>query len=250
VLTDNFRPFATRIETPFSVWQDIARGKIDGQEALMRHKYKVSGDFSLMIHWDKYFGGGLAGGKPVRPTQGQNKPERHSLLFFILPFALFWTVINMLPKLGAYIAIIAAAAVPLFLRSFSLTIYDAISSFSVIALSVASLFLPLRFVLALSYGVFAAMWLVSSLCTKTPLTAWYAAKNYGGEAAYHNPLFIRTNKIIDIGWGIAYALCCLLMAAGLYLYAMLANAAGPIAMGIFTIWFQRWYPAYYARKGQ
>jgi multimeric flavodoxin WrbA len=248
VLTENFLPFTTRIETPFSVWQDIAQGKISSQEALMQHKYRVSGDFSLMIRWGEYFGGGQAGGKSGRAIQRQNKPEKRSLLLCVLPFTVFWTTINMLPEFGAYITIIAAASVPLFLRVFALTIYDVIGSFSVIVLSIASLYLPLRFVLAASYGVFAALWLVSSLCTKIPLSAWYVAKNYGSEAAYNNPLFIRTNKIIDIGWGITYAACCLLMAAGFYIYAVLANTAGSAAMGLFTLWFQKWYPAYYARK--
>jgi multimeric flavodoxin WrbA len=248
VLTDNFRPFTTRIETPFAVWQDIARGNISGQEALMRHEYRVLGDFDLMIHWDEFFAGGQAGGKSGRAIQMRNKPEKRSLLFCVLPFAVFWTVINMFPEFGAYIAVIAAASVPLFLRVFALTIYDAIGGFSVIVLSIASLYLPLRLVLAASYGVFAALWLVSSLCTKMPLSAWYVAKNYGNEAAYDNPLFIRTNKIIDIGWGIAYAACCLFMAAGFYRYAVLVNTAGSVAMGLFTLWFQKWYPAYYARK--
>ncbi|MDR2211371.1 MAG: NAD(P)H-dependent oxidoreductase, partial [Spirochaetaceae bacterium] len=248
VLTDSFRPFTTRIETPFSVWQDIAQGKISGQDALMQHKYRVSGDFNLMLHWDEYFGGGETGGKPARAAEGQKKPEKRSLLFCILPFAVFWTLINVLPELGAYITIIAAASVPLFMRAFSLTLYDVVSSFSVIALSIASLYLPLRFVMAASYGIFAALWLVSSLCTKMPLSAWYAAQNYGSEAAYQNPLFIRTNKIIDIGWGMVYVLCCLLMAAGVYGYAILVNAGGSLVMGIFTVWFQKWYPAYYAGK--
>jgi hypothetical protein len=201
-----------------------------------------------MIHWDEYFGGGQIGGKPARPMQKQNKPEKRSLLFCILPFSLFWTLVNVLPELGAYITIIAAASVPLFMRTFSLTLYDVISSFSVIALSIASLYLPLRFVMALSYGVFAALWLVSSLCTKMPLSAWYVAQDYGGEAAYQNPLFIRTNKIIDTGWGILYVVCCLLMAAGVYGYAILVNTGGSLVMGIFTVWFQKWYPAYYAGK--
>ncbi|GHU27128.1 hypothetical protein FACS1894164_19050 [Spirochaetia bacterium] len=244
VLTDNFHPFTTRIETPLSVWQDISKGKISGQDALMQHKYRVHGDFNLMLHWDDYFGGGPARGKSIR----QNKPEKRSLLFCIVPFMVFWTVINLLPEFGAYIAIIVAASVPLFSHSFALTRYDTISSFSVIALSIATLFLPLHLVLAVSYGIFAALWLVSSLCTKMPLSAWYVAKNYGNEAVYDNPLFIRTNKIIDIGWGIIYAVCCLLMATGFYMYAILVNTVGTTAMGIFTIWFQKWYPAYYARK--
>jgi multimeric flavodoxin WrbA len=248
VLTDNFHAFTTRIETPLSVWQDISKGKISGQEALMQHKYKVFGDFNLMIHWDEYFGGGLASGKSNHAMQTQNKLTKRSLLFCILPFAVFWTVINMLPEFGAYITIIVAASVLLFSHRFALTPYDTISSFSVVALSVASVYLPLRLVLAISYGIFAAMWLMSSLCTKIPLSAWYVAKDYGKEAAYGNPLFIRTNKIIDIGWGITYAVCCLLMATGFYMYAILVNTAGAVAMGIFTAWFQKWYPAYYARK--
>jgi hypothetical protein len=231
-------------------WQDIARGGISGQEALMRHQYRVVGGFNLMIHWDEYFAGGQAGGKSAGTVQGQNRPEKRSLLLYVLPFAVFWATITMYPELGAHIAIITAAAVPLFLRAFALTLYDAIGSFSVIVLSIASLYLPLRLVLAASYGVFAALWLVSSLCTKMPLSAWYVAKNYGNEAAYGNPLFIRTNKIIDIGWGIVYAVCCLLMAAGFYMYAVLVNTAGTIGMGLFTLWFQRWYPAHYARKAK
>ncbi|GHU40441.1 hypothetical protein FACS1894190_07340 [Spirochaetia bacterium] len=248
VLADNFHPFTTRIETPLSVWQDISRGKISGQDALMRHKYRVHGDLNLMLHWDDYFGVAPAGGKSIRSVQMQNKPEKRSMLFCIVPFMVFWTVINLLPEFGAYIAIIVAASVPLFSHSFALTKYDTTSSFSVIALSIVSLYLPLSFILAASYGIFAAMWLVSSLCTKMPLSALYVAKDYGNEAAYANPLFIKTNKIIDTGWGIIYAVCCLLMATGFYMYAILVNIAGTTAMGIFTVWFQKWYPAYYARR--
>ncbi|GMO57514.1 MAG: hypothetical protein Ta2G_17240 [Termitinemataceae bacterium] len=248
VLTDNFQPFTTRIETPLGVWQDISRGKISGQDAMMQHKYRVHGDFNLMLYWDDYFAVAPARGKSRRSVQMQNKTEKRSLLFCIVPFMVFWTVINLLPEFGSYIAIIVAGSVSLFLHSFVLTKYDTISSFSVIVLSIASLYLPLFFIMATSYGIFAAMWLVSSLCTKMPLSAWYVAKNYGNEAAYDNPLFIRTNKIIDIGWGITYAVCCLLMVADFYIYAILVNTVGTTAMGIFTVWFQKWYPPYYARK--
>ena len=52
VLTDNFRDMTTRIETPYSVWKAIASGEISGQEALAQQKYRVKGDFNLMLHWD------------------------------------------------------------------------------------------------------------------------------------------------------------------------------------------------------
>jgi hypothetical protein len=216
----------------------------------MQHKYRVQGDFELMIHWNEYFGGGQAREKSVgsNAAQAHNKPAKRSLLFCILPFVVFWTALTALPEFGMYVAIILAASVPLFSHRFSLTVYDTISSFSVVALSIASLYLPLRLVMAVSYGIFAAMWLLSSLCTKMPLSAWYVAKNYGSAVAYDNPLYIKTNKIIDIGWGITYVICCLLMAVGFYKFALLVNAVGTAAMGIFTAWFQKWYPAYYARK--
>jgi hypothetical protein len=99
----------------------------------------VPDDFDLTIHWDDYFDAGQAGGKSVRSIQQRNKPEKRSLLLCVLPFAVFWTAINISPELGAYIAIIAAASIPLFLRAFAFFIYDAIGSFSVIALSIASL---------------------------------------------------------------------------------------------------------------
>ncbi len=46
----------TRIDTPFTVWSAISRGEIGGAEALGKQMYTVSGDFSLMIDWDKIFG--------------------------------------------------------------------------------------------------------------------------------------------------------------------------------------------------
>lgn len=46
----------TVIHTPFSVWQSIAAGEIEGSAALMKHLYSVEGDFDLMLKWDDYFG--------------------------------------------------------------------------------------------------------------------------------------------------------------------------------------------------
>jgi hypothetical protein len=37
------------IDTPFGVWMDIMTGKTDGRQMLMEHKYKISGDMSLMM---------------------------------------------------------------------------------------------------------------------------------------------------------------------------------------------------------
>ena len=56
VLTDESLRATTRIDTPFSVWLSLSRGEMRGDEALAKHLYTVSGDFSLMMNWDRYFG--------------------------------------------------------------------------------------------------------------------------------------------------------------------------------------------------
>jgi putative sterol carrier protein/putative NADPH-quinone reductase len=45
------------IESPFEVWMDIMTQKQDGQRAFMEGKYKVSGDFSLLLKMNELFGG-------------------------------------------------------------------------------------------------------------------------------------------------------------------------------------------------
>jgi len=49
------RPDLT-IDAPFSVWMDIMTRKADGQQMFMEQKYKVSGDFSLLLRMNQLFG--------------------------------------------------------------------------------------------------------------------------------------------------------------------------------------------------
>jgi len=43
------------IETPSEVWVAISTGKLDGQQAFMEQKYKVSGDLSLLMKLKSLF---------------------------------------------------------------------------------------------------------------------------------------------------------------------------------------------------
>jgi multimeric flavodoxin WrbA len=43
------------IDTPFDVWMDILTRKADGQQMFMQQKYKVSGDFSLLLRMNQFF---------------------------------------------------------------------------------------------------------------------------------------------------------------------------------------------------
>ena len=72
VLTDQSLAATTRIDTPFTVWSAISRGEIGGAEALGKQMYTVTGDFSLMVNWDKFFGS-QRGGKNITRCGGTEK---------------------------------------------------------------------------------------------------------------------------------------------------------------------------------
>ena len=107
-----------------------------------------------------------------------------------------------------------------------------------------------KWMLPLSYLSFGIMWLVSCL-QKIPLTAHYSMNGYGGEDALHNPLFLKTNRILTMLWGILYLFTSVftwfLMRTPVSSFLCLINSVVPIFMGIFTVWFQNWYPAKVAR---
>ena len=102
----------------------------------------------------------------------------------------------------------------------------------------------------LSYLAYGVMWSLSA-CRRIPLSAEYSMYGYGGEKALRNPMFIRTNRILTVAWWILY------LATPIWTYLIMRTAAGgyvgminsvlPVFMGIFTGWFQRWYPRRMAR---
>ena len=102
-----------------------------------------------------------------------------------------------------------------------------------------------------AYLFFGLMWSLSCLA-KIPLTAWYSMKDYNGDSALENPLFIRTNRILTLAWGVLYIITSIwtffLMSTPMASYTAIINNIMPIVMGIFTAWFQKWYPPHYASK--
>ena len=65
-----------------------------------------------------------------------------------------------------------------------------------------------------------------------------------------NPLFMKTNYILAACWGILYLLTAvwtyLLRKAGFGSILIVINNLVPVGMGIFTVWFEKWYPAWLA----
>ena len=101
-----------------------------------------------------------------------------------------------------------------------------------------------------SYGAFCLIWLAGAF-TKTPLSAYYSAASYGGGRAFGNPLFMRTNRILTAVWAALYLVTPIwtyfLMGTRAAAYTGLINSVCPALLGLFTAWFQKWYPARWAR---
>lgn len=241
-------PYTTRVETPYSVWQQIARGEMRGDAALMEQKYRVKGDFSLMIDWDRYFGSGTQKEQPKPEEKNQKRPAQ--LWAMLLPWMALWIAVAVEARIGGLVALGVTALLPILLLSHETTIYDQLTAAIVTLLSALALFTGRGTLsICLGYLAFGLLWLLSCL-TKEPLCAAYVKYGYGGEDALNNPIFLRTNYILAAGWGVLYLLISiwtpLLLHRGLDAWTQLINNGLTVFMGIFTAWFQKWYPAWVA----
>lgn len=239
----------TRIETPVSVWRSIAAGEIRGDEAMMKGLYRVKGDFNLMLKWDDYFGGSRPQTEGATEDPAQKKTDMNIML---IPWIVFWVAVSISRQPGCLLSIAACALVPLVYYRHRKTLYDVLSGAMVAVFSILILAdMSEKLMLPFSYLAFGVMWLASCPDRRIPLTAYYSMNSYGGEDALKNALFIKTNRILTMLWGILYlvtAVCSwFLMRSPVSHLAGLINSVIPAFMGIFTAWFQRWYPARVAR---
>ncbi|WP_316608949.1 NAD(P)H-dependent oxidoreductase [uncultured Ruminococcus sp.] len=248
VRKDRFLPYTTRIETPYTVWRDIAAGKLSGTEAMMQRMYRVEGDFDLMLHWDDYFG--IEAAKRSVPDSAKSSKKSSTMFLLLLPWIAYWVGAPIDAYYGSVAALAVCVILPLIFFRNRKTIYDTISlaavgGFSLLTLTIGSTWL----LVPLSYLGFGLMWTLSCL-TKIPLTAHYSMNDYNGDEALKNPLFIRTNLILTLAWGVLYLITSVwtffLMQSEVSFLTAIINNILPIMMGIFTAWFQKWYPAHYA----
>lgn len=254
VYTDGSLTATTRIETPFEVWLSISRGEITGSQALAKGMYTVQGDFSLMIHWDTFFG--LASPSDdvslkSNYTQDDNL-KKPTMLTMLIPWMAFWIGLPINVTIGSLVALGLCTAMPFIMRKVQFTIWDRLSLFAVGLLSCFSHVTKNdNLAIPIGYLTFGLMWLTSCL-TKEPLCAAYSKYDYGGDKAHANPLFMKTNRILAILWGTLYVL----QAVWTYLLSnthfayltVIVNSIIPCVMGIFTIWFVKWYPAWRAKR--
>lgn len=254
--------FTTRINTPFDVWRSIASDEIAGDEALMKHLYSVEGDFDLMMHWDDFFGAASSAGANNSDVlesvnsgdegNGKSASEpKTNMLLLLIPWIVFWVVASIDGFWGSLISVTVCVLLPVLMHRTKATLYDQISGLGVGACSVALLAgaSPIL-VVPVSYLLFGLMWTVSCFL-KVPLTAHYSKNSYNGEAALRNPIFMRTNRILTAAWGVLYLVTPIwtyfIMQTDAASYVGAINSVLPALMGVFTAWFQKWYPRHIAR---
>lgn len=246
VLTDESLRATTRIDTPFSVWLSLSRGEMRGDEALAKHLYTVSGDFSLMMNWDRYFGTEeqAEDRKPVQMLVTEKKPPRMQNMLFA--WIALWVAVSVEPRIGALITLAVCSLLPLITERYELCRYDRLSFALVAGLAVYAVVTGNGFVAVnAGYLVFGLLWLGSCL-TKEPLCAAYVKYSYGKDAL-QNPIFMRTNYILAAAWGLVYVVIAIvsyyLSGKVPALVLSIVVQAMPILMGLFTAWFQNWYPS-------
>lgn len=254
VFTAGSLPATTRIETPWEVWTSIARGEIRGDVALFKGMYKVTGDFSLMMNWDKYFSKTKEQQENEIDKSLTSKNKKPSMMTMLIPWITFWIAVSINANIGAIITLAVCACTPMVMARKELTVYDKISMAVVSLLSVLTLQNDMKIIsIVAGYHAFGLMWLLSCF-TREPLCAAYVKYDYNGEDALNNPIFMKTNYVLAVGWGILYILTAIwswfLMRLNMIVLLQILNNAATWAMGIFTIWFVRWYPQHIALKGR
>ena len=249
----------TQINTPLSVWRSIAAGEIAGDEALMKHMYSVEGDFDLMMHWDEYFGAASldagsgnasASANETSTTKSADEPKTNMLLL-VIPWIVFWVAASIDSFWGSLLSMAICVLLPVLMYRTKATRYDQISSLGVGTCSIALLAgaSPILIIPA-SYLLFGIIWTVSCFAN-VPLTAHYSKNSYNGDAALRNPIFMRTNRILTAAWGILYLVTSIwtyfIMQTDAASFVGAINSVLPAFMGVFTAWFQKWYPQHIAR---
>ena len=252
VYTDNSLKATTCIETPFEVWKSISRGELGGAEALGEKLYTVTGDFSLMMDWDKIFGSNAVGtgDDSNYADSGKTALKNPSMTTMLIPWIAFWIAVAVNTKLGSIAAMAVCALVPFIMRKRRLIIWDQLSIAAVAVLSAAAnLTGNGELTTNAGYLIFGLFWLASCF-SKEPLCAAYVKYSYGGDKADKNPLFMNANYILAACWGSLYVLTAVwtffLRKAGFGNILLVINNLVPVVMGIFTGWFIKWYPAWKA----
>lgn len=242
----------TRIETPYSVWKQISAGELDGAEAMMQGKYRVSGKFDLMMKMDALFDVSGEGGSSgvlndAQKTLSKSRSKKTNMNLVIFAFLPLWIALPFSSRAGLISSIVMLILLQAAGSRWIIGIHERIA-FSGLGLGILALAAGVspHIVIPFSYVYFGMHWLLSC-AFPVPLTAEYSKNGYGGDSALKNALFVKTNRIITAAWGILYLATAVwtifLLSTPLSAWTGAINSLTPALCGLWTAWFQKWYPA-------
>ena len=205
-LEKNLEIPTTTIKTSTKIWQDIVDGVLDGASALMEGKYKVTGDFSLMMKMNAIF-------PTSEEPEVRENPDRGFLKF--IPPMLWLSLISFVPWyfmwispsfLSAKIALVLSLLIYFYRKNFiELGTFDKgnviFFSFTWLWALVDNSSFMINIGQISSLGL-AIIW-AYSLTTKSPLTSLYSQYGYD-KTIRDSELFFNINKIITVFWVITY----------------------------------------------
>ena len=89
--------------------------------------YTVTGDFSLMVNWDKFFGSTSVVKEAEKTSQGVEVQKNPSMMTKLIPWITFWIAVSVNTEKGSVIALLVASAIPFIMRKHKFVIWDQLS---------------------------------------------------------------------------------------------------------------------------
>lgn len=246
LIKGNFRKYTTKIEVSFALWEKISKGEVRGDNALFNKEYFIYGDIEVLMDLDKYF-----------PTSDSNKEifedslnkKKTNMTLLFLPWLFFWITINFNNHIAGIYPLLILGILPFILEKYKLSLYDKISMFFASIFGILSLAeLMLEKLYFLSFLLMGSIWLFSML-KKYPLTAEYSINRFKDTEIKDNFIFLKTNKILTLMWGVVYYLLAFLFLLPLNSFEkLLINPLIPVLVLLFTNYFANTYPNFLMKK--
>lgn len=237
-----------KIITTYENWLKVAKGEIDGAEALIKGLYKIEGDLNLMIKMEELFAKETSEEKPKKSSKKiMGIPGDTWMIFSFIPWILSWGFIRSNLTIATAIPLIISLAILILKKkSRSVTYFEKLNTLYFFALTVIGWYSPLKLSsigVELNFLFMAIIWGIS-LFSKSSLTAEYSIYSQEGDLS-DNIIFLKTNEFITLFWTALYLIQWSGMLAlkhfGFDTYYPILFILLPVGF-IFTNFFQKWYP--------
>jgi len=215
------------INTPADIWQQISRGKLSGQDALIQGLYTASGDLNLMLRMDSLFKSvsdvTYEAPSSQRPAGPIPLPGMAWMTVAFIPWILHWVMFEI-PGISHWISVGLPLLLSLLIVSYRL-VFDRPTWMEWGSLGFFTLAGALALTGSSGYAhwgsivssvVMAGLWLISLRFSKMPLSGEYSKWDFV-KALWQNSMFIYPNAVISLVWGWQFIAASLLGIAAILL---------------------------------